>query len=650
MAMLAALALCLSSPAGAVAAPTWLAPEQLTDAGQIAYAPAIAAAPDGTVLAVWARTDGANIRIEVRIRPPGGEFGPAERLSAPGSDALGPAVAFDARGEAIVAWERAGRVEATRRPPGGEFGPTKVVSDESESSSQPAVVFASEGDAVIAWTGQSGTPPSWSYRMWARAWGAGGLGAAQQLAAASTSDSHETAGFRSIQLAADGQGDAFAIWLYFVQTAPTMIEPLGSYSSSIGAAARPAGSSFALPATTLDSGEESGLLGARVESPSIVADRDGNALAVWSRREGGQQLIEAKARPAGGSFEAGAENVYGPASAAFEPSVALDGDGNAVAVWQSQVGGKVGVLEAERPAGGSFGGPRVLSEPGTSATAPTLAVTARGEALVGWVRGGATSQVEATARPPGGDFGDPLPLSPPAGEIDLTDPTLAVDGQGNAVALWRLLKGGYVVEVAGYDAAGPVLSGLELPATGTTGSPLAFSVTPLDVWSPPASATWYFGDGATAPGAAAVHAYAKPGDYRATVTGADALGNISSASGAISITGSSRHERGTASAARVAWVKRGRAQLRMRCHGAGRCQGVVKLRFRRKRGKALLLGKARFGIATHKRKTVPVKLSRRAKGLLRRAGRRGLEAQLRGSGVKRSTVVLKRAHRHRHKR
>ena len=91
---------------------------------------------------------------------------------------------------------------------------------------------------------------------------------------------------------------------------------------------------------------------------------------------------------------------------------------------------------------------------------------------------------------------------------------------------------------------------------------------------------------------------------------------------------------GMAIASRVAKVKGGRALLRLRCRGGGRCKGVVKLLVRRK-----LIGKARFSIALGKTKTVRVRLNRRGKKLLARRHR--LKAKLRGSGVKPRTVVLK---------
>ena len=87
-------------------------------------------------------------------------------------------------------------------------------------------------------------------------------------------------------------------------------------------------------------------------------------------------------------------------------------------------------------------------------------------------------------------------------------------------------------EAAGYDAAGPQLLGLQVPTMNTPGSPLTFSVTPLDVWSPVVT-VWNFGDGASASGATVTHTYAVDGTFIATVTSTDAVGNSSSATGTV---------------------------------------------------------------------------------------------------------------------
>ncbi|HEY0279303.1 MAG TPA: PKD domain-containing protein [Solirubrobacterales bacterium] len=143
---------------------------------------------------------------------------------------------------------------------------------------------------------------------------------------------------------------------------------------------------------------------------------------------------------------------------------------------------------------------------------------------------------EAT-RPAGGAWGAPRSLSA-AGEADGFG-KVAVDPAGDATALWvhEVEAGPFAAEtvaiqVASYDATPPQLRALSIPATGTVGQSLPFAVTPFDV-SSPAQVSWVFGDGSSAIGDSATHTYSAAGTYEVKVTGTDAAGNASTASGTV---------------------------------------------------------------------------------------------------------------------
>ena len=93
---------------------------------------------------------------------------------------------------------------------------------------------------------------------------------------------------------------------------------------------------------------------------------------------------------------------------------------------------------------------------------------------------------EAVFRPAGGAWPDPATIPPtalsaPGADIGLGDgPSLTMDGLGNAVATWTR---GSVIQAAAFDAAPPAFTAVNVPATGTTGQPVAASATTLDTWS-----------------------------------------------------------------------------------------------------------------------------------------------------------------------
>lgn len=109
--------------------------------------------------------------------------------------------------------------------------------------------------------------------------------------------------------------------------------------------------------------------------------------------------------------------------------------------------------------------------------------------------------------------------------------------------------------------------------------------------------------------------------------------------------------RGFAVAARVSKVVDNRAQVALRCRGAGACSGRVRLeativeRVRKgrryvRRKRLVTIGSASFTIAARAHEKLTVHLSGRGAHLLRKARERVLKAKLNGSGVKRRAIVL----------
>ncbi len=99
---------------------------------------------------------------------------------------------------------------------------------------------------------------------------------------------------------------------------------------------------------------------------------------------------------------------------------------------------------------------------------------------------------------------------------------------------------------------------------------------------------------------------------------------------------------GTAVVASTAKVKGGKALLKLTCTGEGTCKGSLKLTAKIKSGgktKNLTIGKASFNLAGGAKKTIKVKLSGPAK---KAVAKKPLKAKVKGSGVRSSTVKLKK--------
>jgi hypothetical protein len=126
------------------------------------FLPQVAAAPDGTVLAMWIRSEGAPNVVEYRTKPLNRAWGPVQPVSAPGRTASYPVVGFDAHGNAVAAWNRdtgtsGYQVQATTKPPGQDFGAVKNLSPGGGVYSHLTSISVDDaGNALLAWSRNSG--------------------------------------------------------------------------------------------------------------------------------------------------------------------------------------------------------------------------------------------------------------------------------------------------------------------------------------------------------------------------------------------------------------------------------------------------------------------------------------------------------------
>jgi hypothetical protein len=326
-----------------------------------------------------------------------------------------------------------------------------------------------------------------------------------------------------VSVTSAGAGDLIASW----QRACCLF---GSETSTIRVAVRPPGGPFN-PADTVDSG----VVGTDVGGPQVAGSPQGSATVVWSKMlTSTTGNVSSCTRPPGGSF-AGCtiENVSGDGTPAQFANVGLDGQGNTVAAWMRKfpTGADSSAVQAAGRTSGAGGWTPLgtFSETGVDLTLPALGVSRQGAAALAWRRG--MERIEGASRVAGAGFGASQPLSESAGNPVFPD--VAMDPAGNGAAAWeRIPPPDTLVEVAGFDGAGPRLSGLSIPAAGATGVPLAFGVAATDVWSPVQSIDWSFGDGSTGSGAQVSHTYGGAGGALTVgVTATDSLGNGTSLSG-----------------------------------------------------------------------------------------------------------------------
>jgi PKD domain len=499
-------------PASASATPTWLAPVNLAEEeNEVRFGPYAEMDGHGDAIAVW---DGLNATNET-LRPAADAWEAAGSLAAEDPEGGGQCAAASSEGEALALRTIRNAtnelvIQAVQKPPSGGW---QVPVDLAKASgvlgmSDCHVAVDPSGDAVAVWSLETEFEfePVWAaFRPSGGTWQP-----AVELASAGSLTVEPS-------VAIDPRGDAAAVWS-------------GGSGNVIQAAFKPVGQNWEQPEL---GGEAQSLSepGNYATAPQVAFDSRGDAFAVWSE----ESVIQASFRAAGGMWQKPVA-LSQTGQKAYTPQVATDAQGDAVAVWALDDREHWTIQDAERPTGGGWQAPVDRSEMDENAYYPQLAMDSRGDAVAVWeVNSGERWSVQGAAMPAGEGWQSPVSVSEAVTHGELF-PQVAIDSQGDAVAAWELYdRKSYRVQAAGYQAAGPQPDGLVLPATGTAGAPVGFSVSPLDVWAGLRTTRWNFGDASSTTGTSVTHTYVAPGTYRVTLTSEDVLGNISSASGTIII-------------------------------------------------------------------------------------------------------------------
>ena len=198
--------------------------------------------------------------------------------------------------------------------------------------------------------------------------------------------------------------------------------------------------------------------------PQVAVDAEGNAVAVWDHPTASTSIVQGAARTAGGAWQTPVTHSAAGQNAETA-DVAVAPRGNAVAVWGRSIGTTSMVQGAVRAAGQSWQAPVNLSAVSQDAVIPRVVVDPQGNAVAVWSvdrfsTQASSSIVQGAMRAAGRAWQAPLDIAS-AGSI----PDIAVDAQGTAVAVWggdigrpRYLvegDGGFVVQSADYRAARP---------------------------------------------------------------------------------------------------------------------------------------------------------------------------------------------------
>jgi hypothetical protein len=334
-------------------------------------------------------------------------------LSAPLTVSTPAEGAVDADGDAVFVWQRSAGViggeiviESRARSAAGVLSPLQTLTPSGQQASGPDVAVDPAGDAVFAWV----SPLGGALRVQTRTRSAAGtLGVTQTLS---------PNGQNAIQarVAVDADGDAVFVWTRSDGT-----------NDRIQARARSAAGTLSPVQTLSPAGQNAGF-------PRVAVDPAGDAVFVWTRSDGTNDRIQARARSAAGTLSP-VQTLSQGGQDASQPYVGVDTDGDAVVSWERSDGTNARAQARARSGAGTLSPVRTLSASGQSGLDPRVAVDGDGDAVVTWGRfDGTTFRAQARARSAAGTLSPVQNLSDPGERA--SSPSVAINDGGEAAFAW----------------------------------------------------------------------------------------------------------------------------------------------------------------------------------------------------------------------
>lgn len=400
----------------AVPATSWSDTAIVSPAG--AEQPRISIDTAGNATVIWRQLDAGMARrsLWASRRPAGGSWSTPVVVESSDNDVLDAALAVDAAsGRAMVIWsEQAGNVLDVRArvvEPTGSFGLTALISGAGRNNARLSVAWDGRGNAVALWnqTDASANNSVWSNRYTT----AGGWGSAVRVADDGAQDLDPS-------LAVASTGEAFVVW--------------SRLGSGIWASRADANGTWGTPVQLV-----AGLINVNVAVPRVVADPNGNAIAVWSQSgvSAGQSVTNLVSRRfSGGAWSANSAALYAPVVTTVfsEARLAVNAQGRLVAVWALADGS---VRAARSDDGVAWSTPATVRPAGSQIrSVPDVGIDSQTDVTAIWAERGAGASLDQVwiNRLSAGAWSTPT-MHQQSMDASAT-PRVAVNTRGDAVAVW----------------------------------------------------------------------------------------------------------------------------------------------------------------------------------------------------------------------
>lgn len=369
----------------------------------------VTAVGEGTAT-VQVRTDDGGFTADCTITI-ARSWGTAALIESGTNNAENPQIAINKNGHAVVVWQHNDNIYANRFTPSSGWGTPELIETDTGQAKDPQIAIDDEGNAIAVWVQNDGNFSIYANRFKSST---GNWGTAELI---------ENKDFEAQkpQIAINGNGDAIVVWSHYK----------GGYSD-IYANRFTSSTGNWVGEVNIESGTGD------AQMPQVAIDSAGNAIAVWHQYDGSHWNIYAnRFTPSGGWVEA--ETIESGTGNAYEPHIAIDAAGNAIAVWY-QHDGTINSIYANRFTPTSGWGSAELIELGVhNVDHPRVAIDGNGNAIAVWTQfDGSRWSVYANRFTPSSGWGSAETIESSSNDAAQdVPPQIAFDGNGNAIAVWQ---------------------------------------------------------------------------------------------------------------------------------------------------------------------------------------------------------------------
>jgi methionine-rich copper-binding protein CopC len=203
--------------------------------------------------------------------------------------------------------------------------------------------------------------------------------------------------------------------------------------------------------------------------PAIGFSDGGDAVALWARQNGAGEaiVIEAANRPSGGAWTLPAPLGTTTTGSVPNVQIAVNGRGDAAAVWTEKRSDQSVIRTSSRPAGGSWDPARDLSAVANSVISNHVAINSAGAAIASWAAGPDSTHLttQAAVRPAGQDWDQAKDVS--GAGLNAYLGKAMIDDVGNATVVFRVVV----------DDTHQYFQSADRPANGSWQDPVTISGT-----------------------------------------------------------------------------------------------------------------------------------------------------------------------------